>query len=82
MENDKNKKFTFNTGANWKKETDKLKEKFTQLTDTDLQFETGKEIELLNRIEARLDKKREEVIDIMNKIREECAEDRKIGKAF
>ena len=62
-------------------ENDKNK-KFTQLTDTDLQLETGKEIELLNRIEARLDKKREEVIDSMNRIREECAEDRKIGKAF
>jgi hypothetical protein len=44
-----------------------LQDKFAQLTDADLRFEEGKEEELLDRIEARIHKKRDEVINIIRK---------------
>jgi hypothetical protein len=37
------------------------------LTDADLKFETGKEEDLLKRIETRLNKKRDEVINNIRK---------------
>ena len=46
----------------------KLKEKYPQLTDSDLKFEPGKESELLSRLESRLKKTREEVIELINNI--------------
>jgi len=53
--------------TNWNDSSKKLKEQFSQLTETDLKFETGKEEDLLKRIENRLSKKRSEVIDLINK---------------
>lgn len=53
--------------GNWDEQSKLLKEKFSQLTDADLKFETGKENELLTRVETRLNKKREEVINIIKK---------------
>jgi hypothetical protein len=53
--------------GNWDNQVRILKDKFPQLTDADLKFETGKENELLKRIETRLNKKREEVINIIRK---------------
>lgn len=53
--------------TNWNDSSKKLKEQFSQLTETDLKFETGKEEDLLKRIENRLNKKRSEVIDLINK---------------
>lgn len=53
--------------GDWKRQADMLKEKFPQLTDADLKFETGRETDLLKRIETRLHKKREEVINIIKK---------------
>lgn len=53
--------------GDWKRQADQLKEKFPQLTDADLKFETGRESDLLKRIETRLHKKREEVINIIKK---------------
>lgn len=53
--------------TNWDESSKKLKEQFSQLTDADLKFETGKENDLLNRIENRINKRRSEVIDIINK---------------
>jgi len=44
-----------------------LKEKFPQLTVSDLKFEDGKENELLTRVQERLNKGREEVINIIRK---------------
>ena len=69
MENTQNKGFeNFKIGGSWNVESKKLKEKFTQLTDADLKFEAGKENELLSRVESKLNKKREEVINIIKKI--------------
>lgn len=39
----------------------KLKNKFTQLTDTDLAFEEGQEAQLSSRLQAKLHKSEEEV---------------------
>ncbi len=58
---------SFKITGDWVQQSVQLKEKFNQLTDSDLKFETGKENELLKRVETRLNKKREEVINIINK---------------
>jgi len=57
----------FKVTGNWNEQSKVLKSKFSQLTDADLKFEAGKENEMLTRIESRLNKKREEVINIINK---------------
>lgn len=57
----------FKITGNWDTMSKQLKEKFAQLTDDDLKFEAGKENELLNRVETRLNKKRVEVINIIKK---------------
>lgn len=62
-----NKNGAFKISGNWAKQSVQLKEKFSQLTDSDLKFEPGKENELLQRVETRLNKKRDEVINIINK---------------
>lgn len=67
---DATKKITtepFKVTGNWSEQSKHLKEKFSQLTDADLKFEEGKEEDLLKRIETRLNKKREEVINIIRK---------------
>jgi len=58
---------SFKISGDWTKQSELLKDKFNQLTDSDLKFEPGKENELLQRVETRLNKKREEVINIINK---------------
>lgn len=66
MENKNNQSFKI-TGE-WAPQASKLKERFKQLTDSDLTFETGKENELVNRISKKTNKKPEEVIDIIKKM--------------
>lgn len=53
--------------GNWDTQAKLLKEKFPQLTDTDLRFVNGKENELVTRIGARLNKKPNEVVNIIKK---------------
>lgn len=65
--NSDHKTESFKISGDWTKQSHQLKEKFSQLTDTDLKFEPGKENELLQRVETRLNKNREEVINIINK---------------
>ena len=57
----------FKITGNWDEQSKGLKEKFSQLTDSDLKFETGKEKELLERVATKLNKKPEEVMNIINK---------------
>lgn len=57
----------FKITGDWSIQSKQLKEKFSQLTDADLKFETGKEEDLIERVIARLNKKREEVINILKK---------------
>jgi hypothetical protein len=65
MEQTKSKVGAFKIVGNWEEQSKMLTEKFPELTDTDLKFETGKEFELLARIETRLNKKRAAVIKII-----------------
>ena len=67
MEQMRGKIGSFNVVGNWDEQSKKLKEEFSELTDADLKFENGKEFELLTRIEARLNKKRDAVIKILKK---------------
>jgi len=57
----------FKMSGNWEQQSNLLKEKFPQLTVADLKFEEGKEIELLTRVQERLNKGRAEVINIIRK---------------
>lgn len=69
MESAINKQMTIlKITGDWKPQAKKLQEKFTQLTDSDVKFELGKEEDLLTRVETRLNKKRDEVISIINKL--------------
>ena len=56
---------TFKIQGNWSAQSKELKSKFPQLTDSDLKFESGKENEMLKRVESRLSKTRSEVIGII-----------------
>lgn len=68
MDTNQNKENTpFTITGNWDEQTKQLKAKYLQLTDADLKFEPGKEDALLTRVENRLNKKREEVINIIKK---------------
>lgn len=68
MENNNNSaKGDFKINGNWEQQANLLKEKFPQLTVSDLKFEDGKENELLTRVQERLNKGREEVINIIRK---------------
>jgi uncharacterized protein YjbJ (UPF0337 family) len=58
----------FKISGDWKRQAVQLKEKFPQLTDSDLKFESGREDDLIKRVEERLHKKREEVINIIKKV--------------
>ena len=55
--------------GNWDWQPKKLKEQFGQLTFKDIRFEEGKEDELVKRIGIRLNKTRQEVINILKKLR-------------
>jgi hypothetical protein len=57
----------FKITGDWELQSKLLKEQFPQLTDADLRYETDRENELLNRIEAKLNKMRSEVIQIIKK---------------
>jgi hypothetical protein len=66
MDPAKNKKTeNFKITGNWEKQSKQLAKKFSQLTKADLKLETGKDSELLSRIETRLNKTREEVINLI-----------------
>jgi len=52
---------TLQIKGNWNEIKGKLKQKYGQLTDDDLVFATGKEEELLGRLQQRLGKKKEDI---------------------
>ena len=56
---------TFTVTGDWTKQSAQLKKEFSQLTDSDLKFEKGKEHDLLSRLQTRLGKKRTEVIELL-----------------
>lgn len=53
--------------GNWATRSRLLKAEYTQLTDEDLKFELGKEDDLIHRFESRLNKSREQIIEILTK---------------
>ncbi len=55
--------------GNWDWQPQKLKLQFGQLTLSDVPFEVGKEEALLSRIGKRLNKKRQDIIDLLNSLR-------------
>lgn len=57
---------TLTVKGNWDEQSKMLQKKYNNLTDADVKFETGKEEELLKRMETRLGKNRDEVIGIIN----------------
>jgi len=67
MENKTSDNGNFTITGDWTAQSKKLKEQFSQLNDHDLKFEKGGENELLKRVQEKLNKKREEVISIINK---------------
>jgi hypothetical protein len=67
MEQTKSKLGAYKIVGNWDEQSKILKEKFPQLTEADLKFETGKEVELFARLEQRLNKKRDEIISLLKK---------------
>lgn len=56
---------SFKVTGNWSMLAERLKSKFAQLTEADLKFETGKEDDLIARLAARLNKKKDEVIQLL-----------------
>jgi hypothetical protein len=61
----------FKMRGNWRIQSDLLKKKFADLTDADLEFTDGEEKKLLRKLEIRLNKKREEIIEIIKSFQPE-----------
>jgi uncharacterized protein YjbJ (UPF0337 family) len=54
--------------GNWNEMKGKIKQKWGNLTDDDLQYEEGREDELLGRIQQKTGRTREEVVDYINNL--------------
>lgn len=54
--------------GNWHEQKGKLKIKFAQLTDDDLMFAEGKKEEMLDRLQVKLGKTKEELHSILEKL--------------
>ena len=58
----------FKLKGNWNELKGKIKQQYGQLTDDDLVYEDGKDDELLGRIQQRIGKTKEQVIDWIQKL--------------
>lgn len=67
MDTPKTSTVAFKMTGNWNDQSKELKKSYGQLTEEDLKFESGKENELLTRIENRLHKSRPDVINLIKK---------------
>lgn len=54
--------------GNWNELKGKIKQKYGQLTDDDLQYAEGKEDELLGRLQKKTGKTKEKLIEEINKL--------------
>ena len=52
--------------GDWEEKKSKLKQKFAQLTDSDLLFAEGKRDEMLGRLEVKLGKTKEDIFKIIS----------------
>jgi uncharacterized protein YjbJ (UPF0337 family) len=59
---------TLRIKGNWNQMKGKIKQKYPDLTDDDLMFVTGKEDDLLGRIQRKTGKSRDEVVSYINSI--------------
>lgn len=59
---------TFKIEGNWNEQARELQKEFSELSDSDLEFQEGKEEELLKRVEVKLNKSRQEVIELIAKV--------------
>ena len=57
---------TLQMKGNWNVAKGKMKQKFAQLTDNDLQYVEGKEEELIGRIQKRTGQSRQDVEDAID----------------
>lgn len=53
--------------GDWGRQSSLLQEQYPELTDDDLEFEEGREDELIRRLEIRLNKNHDEVVKIITK---------------
>lgn len=51
--------------GNWEEQKGKLKQKFAALTDNDLLFVKGKQVELIDKLQIKLGKTKEEIHKIL-----------------
>ncbi len=58
----------FKIKGNWHEVVGKLKQKYGQLTDEDLTFIEGKEEELLGRLEKKVGKSKEKLMEEISKL--------------
>jgi len=63
---------TLEMKGNWNIAKGKLKQKFAQLTDDDLQFVDGKEDELVGRIQKRTGQDKEEIKRVIDECCSSC----------
>jgi uncharacterized protein YjbJ (UPF0337 family) len=56
---------TTEQNGNWKRQKERLKQKFDSLTDDDLFFEVGEEEEMLKNLEQKLGKTKKEIQQII-----------------
>ena len=56
----------FQITGNWGQQSSRLKDKYSQLTDSDLDFKPGQENQLMDQIGTMLNKSRDEVTNILN----------------
>ena len=54
--------------GNWNELKGKLKQKFASLTEDDLLFAEGKKDEMLGRLQLKLGKSKEELLEIIKKL--------------
>jgi len=64
---------TFHFDAAWDQIKGKLRQRFAQLADDDLEFAKGKGEEMLGRLEAKLGMVREDLTDLLNEMKSETA---------
>jgi uncharacterized protein YjbJ (UPF0337 family) len=54
--------------GNWSEQKTKLKAKYTTLTDADLNFEDGKRDAMMNNLQIKLGKTKQELIDLIESL--------------
>ncbi|MGF1637025.1 MAG: CsbD family protein [Cyclobacteriaceae bacterium] len=57
-----------NLKGKWNETKGKLKQKYGQLTDDELTYAEGKEDELIGKLQSKLGKTREQVVDELNSL--------------